>query len=124
MSCKLLLWSSIQGRAQEFEKGGGRNFQFPFPLKISVETKKRFSRLSTSNLSPKSSEDLKKGSSRPQMSCFHCSADWKYISAYISAKGEEGCDPSAPPSPGYAPGIAEKHNTDNELAYDSYKVLK
>ena len=53
----------LQGRAQKFEKGGGGrcNFLFLFPPKIPVKTKKRSSRLSTSNLPPKSSEDQKKG---------------------------------------------------------------
>ena len=67
------------GRAQKFEKGGGgggggggeRNFLFPFPLKISEKTKKnkRSSRLSTSNLPPKSSEDQNRGPSGTPLIC-------------------------------------------------------
>ena len=41
----------------------------------------------------------RKRSSRPQMSCFRCSTDWRYISAYISAGGGGG-ELSAPT--GYA----------------------
>ena len=103
-------------------KRGGRNFLFPFPLKISVKTKKKVftsfdvqftpqNQVKTKKglhvfcrpiYPPKSSEDQKKvftsfdvqftpqnvvrtkkkKASRPQMFCFHCSADWRYISAY------------------------------------------
>ena len=42
---------------------------------------------------PKSSEDQKRErSTRPQMSCFHCFADCRYI----SVGGGEGCDFSGP----------------------------
>ena len=80
-------------------KRRSRNFLFPFPLKISVKTKKKkglhvFRR---PIYPPKSSEDQKNRSSRPKMSCFHCSAHWKYISAYISAREWGAADPAAPP---------------------------
>ena len=81
----------IQGRAQKFEKGGP---QFPvhtFPLKISVKTKKK--KVFTSSdveFIPQNQVKTKKRSTRPHMSCFHCSADCRYISAYISAEGGRG----------------------------------
>ena len=60
-------------------KGRGRNFLFPFPLKISVKTKKE-KKVFTSRC--------------PVSTCFHhCTAYWRYVSAYISAGG--GTTPAA-----------------------------
>ena len=36
------------------------------------------------------------------MSCFHCSANWRYVSAYYVSGGGGGANPAAP-LPGYAP---------------------
>ena len=68
-------------------------------LHVSTENigkdKKRSSRLPTSNLPPKIKWRPKKKSMCAQMTCFHCFAYCRYISAYILVGG--GRDP-----PGYA----------------------
>ena len=95
-------------------KRGGRHFLFPFPLKISVKTKKKVftsfdvqftpkitSRLSSSNLPPKSSKDQKKGQRvlRCPVSTVSLTADMYKL---IFQQGGRGTTPAAP-LPGYAP---------------------
>ena len=127
-----------KGVPRNLKRVGGRNFLFPFPLKISVKSKKRglhifrrliyppkssedhnkmkrSSRLSRLIYPPKSSEDQKKRSTRPQMSCFHCFTDCRHLSAYVSADGGVGA------TFGYAP---EKANDFHDFISQSLPVVK
>ena len=76
-------------------KRGGCNFLFPFPLKISVKTKKKAFTSIDVQFTPQNHVKTKKRSSSPQMSCFHRSANC--TSAYISAR------PLLPHPLGFAP---------------------
>ena len=82
-----------QGRAQKFERGGPQ-----FPVHVSTENideeqkKKIFSSSDVQFTSKKSSEDQKKRSTRPQMSCFHYFADCRYISEWYRASASGSVD--------------------------------
>ena len=79
------------------KRGGRRNFLFPFPLKISVKTKKKVFTSFDVQFTPQNQVKTppKKKVIASSDVLFHCSADWRYIPAYISAGGGRG--PSAPP---------------------------
>ena len=75
------------GACPEIWKGGPQFLVYTFPPKISVKTKQE--KVFTSSdvqFIPQNQVKTKKRSTRPHMSCFHCSADCRYI-AYTSGGG-------------------------------------